>query len=176
MTQPLDFRPALSRPSLLAPPVAAALADLPWAGDVGVTEIDPSLSDTAEFCAAYGVDPAESANCVVIAGKRGGEARYAACLVTSVTRADVNGLVRRHLDVRKASFGAVDEVTSLTGMEYGGITPVGLPAGWPVLVDEQVAAAASVVIGSGLRGSKLRLPGSLLGRLPSAQVLAGLGV
>lgn len=176
MSQPLTFHPALSQPALLAPPVAAALRDLPWADDVRVAQIDPSLSDTAEFCSAYGVAPEESANCVVIAGKRGGEVSYAACVVTAPTRADVNGLVRRHLGVRKASFGAVDVVSSLTGMEYGGITPIGLPASWPVLVDDRVAKSPVVVIGSGIRGSKLWLPGRLLAELPGAAVLPGLGV
>ena len=101
-------------------------------------------------------------NCVVIAARRGGETSYAACMVAATTRADVNGLVRRHLGSRKASFGAMDVVTSLTGMEYGGITPIGLPAGWPVLVDASVVKLGSVVIGSGIRGSKLWLPGRLL--------------
>ena len=176
MTLPLTRHPALSQPSLLAPPVAAALRELPWAGEVRVAEIDPSLSDTAAFCPAYAVTPEESANCVVIAAKRGGEVTYAACVVTAPTRADVNGLVRRHLGARKASFGAVETVTSLTGMEYGGITPIGLPAGWPVLVDAPVVKLPSVVIGSGIRGSKLWLPGRVLGDLPGAEVLPGLGV
>lgn len=176
MSQSLTFHPALSQPSLLAPPVLAALSALPWAADVQVAEIDPSLADTAEFCEAYGVTMEESANCVVIAGKRGGEVSYAACLVSAATRADVNGVVRKHMGVRKASFGAVDTVTSLTAMEYGGITPVGLPDSWPVLVDERVAKEPSVIIGSGIRGSKLRLPGSRVASLPSAEVLPGLGV
>ena len=59
-----------------------------------------------------------------------------------------------------------------TGMEYGGITPVGLPAGWPILVDEHVDATDAVVIGSGLRRSKLVVPGSLLARLPGAEIIA----
>ena len=111
-----------------------------------------------------------------IAAKRGGETRYAACMVSATTRADVNGLVRRHLDARKASFAPVDAVTAATAMEYGGITPVGLPEDWPVLVDETVAKTGSVIIGSGIRGSKLRLPGPLLAALPAAQVLPGLGI
>ena len=178
---PLSYHPALSRPELLAPPVADALRELPWADQVQVAAIDPGLADTAQFCEAYGVTLEESANCVVIAGKRGGMARgagvrYAACMVTATTRADVNGLVRRHLDVRKASFGPVDVVTSLTAMEYGGITPIGLPDSWPVLVDDLVAKAPRVVIGSGIRGSKLWLPGQLLAELPGAEVLPGLGI
>jgi len=181
MTEQLSFQPALSRPDLLATPVAAALrslADGGWAdaAEVHVAEIDPALADTAAFCEQYGIQPEESANCVVIAGRRGGNTMYAACMVLATTRADVNGLVRRHLDARKASFAPVGDVTAATDMEYGGITPVGLPAGWPVLVDEAVAKTATVVIGSGIRGSKLRLPGRLLAALPSAEVLPGLGV
>jgi prolyl-tRNA editing enzyme YbaK/EbsC (Cys-tRNA(Pro) deacylase) len=61
-------------------------------------------------------------------------------------------------------------------MEYGGITPIGLPEDWPVLVDERVAKAPSVIIGSGIRGSKLRLTGSLLASLPAAEILPGLGI
>ena len=176
MSLQLAFAPVLSQPHLLATPVAAALRDLPGADDVEVAEIDPALADTAAFCERYGVTPEESANCVVIAARRGGETRYAACMVAATTRADVNGLVHRHLDARKASFAPVDAVTAATGMEYGGITPVGLPADWPVLVDEAVAKTGSVVIGSGIRGSKLRLPGPLLAALPAALVLPGLGI
>jgi prolyl-tRNA editing enzyme YbaK/EbsC (Cys-tRNA(Pro) deacylase) len=179
MSEVLSFEPALSRPELLAGPVAAALRDWPGAvqgGEVLVAQIDPALADTAAFCERYGVSPTESANCVVIAAKRGGNTMYAACVVAATTRADVNGLVRRHLDARKASFAPVEAVTAATGMEYGGITPVGLPADWPVLVDEGVAKTGSVVIGSGIRGSKLRLPGRLVAAIPSAQVLPGLGV
>jgi prolyl-tRNA editing enzyme YbaK/EbsC (Cys-tRNA(Pro) deacylase) len=170
--------PALERPDLLAGPVASALADLADklpAEDVGVAEIDPDLADTAAFCERYSVALAESANCVVVAGRRDGQTRMAACLVLASTRADVNGLVKRELDVRKASFAPMETAVELTGMEYGGITPIGLPADWPVFVDEAVAAAPRVVIGSGVRRSKLTLPGAAAPSLPGAVVLAGLG-
>lgn len=169
--------PALDRPDLLGAPVAAALKALDPADAalVGVAEIDPDLADTAAFCAAYGSPLDGSANCVVVAGRRGEAVRYAACLVLATTRADVNGLVRRRLDARKASFAPMDDTVAATGMEYGGITPIGLPDGWPVLVDAAVAAAPAVVIGSGVRGSKLALPGELAARLPAAEILEGLG-
>jgi prolyl-tRNA editing enzyme YbaK/EbsC (Cys-tRNA(Pro) deacylase) len=172
----LIFEPALARPDLLAGPVLAALQAWPGVAQVQVAPIDPALADTAAFCERYGVTLEESANCVVIAARRGPDTTYAACMVAATTRADVNGLVRRHLGARKASFGPVDAVTAATSMEYGGITPVGLPAGWRILVDAAVAKTESVVIGSGIRGSKLRLPGRLLGDLPGAQVLDGLGI
>ncbi len=170
--------PALERADLLAPPVAASLAELAGklpADEVGVAEIDPALADTAAFCERYHVPPAESANCVVVAGRRDGQTRMAACMVLATTRADVNGVVRRELDVRKASFAAMAEAVALTGMEYGGITPIGLPGEWPVYVDQAVAAQPRVVIGSGVRRSKLTLPGAALARLPGAVVLPGLG-
>jgi prolyl-tRNA editing enzyme YbaK/EbsC (Cys-tRNA(Pro) deacylase) len=178
VTVTLAFEPAADRPDLLAAPTARALAahgaKLP-SDQVLVAPIDPDLADTAAFCATYGVALEESANCVIVAAKRAGETAYAACLVLATTRADINGLVRRHLGARKISFAPMDDAVSLTGMEYGGITPLGLPEDWPILIDPAVAEAAGVVVGSGIRGSKVRLPGSALTALPMACVLPGLG-
>jgi prolyl-tRNA editing enzyme YbaK/EbsC (Cys-tRNA(Pro) deacylase) len=170
----LDWAPALDHPQLLAPPVQAALSAFAGAGEVFVAPIDPDLADTAAFCERYDVGPEVSANCVVVAGKREGEQRIAGCVILAPTRADVNGAVRRRLDVRKASFLAVAEAVELTAMEYGGITPIGLPAAWPLLVDAAVVSAGMVVIGSGIRGSKLALPATVLTELPGTEVLDGL--
>ena len=169
MSEVLSFVPALSRPELLATPVAAALRDWPGADEIQVAAIDPALASTAAFCERYGVPLEESANCVVIAGLRGGNRRCTRpAWSLATTRADVNGLVRRHLGARRASFAPVEAATAAAGMEYGGITPIGLPAAWPVLVDEAVAKTGSVVIGSGIRGSGLRFPGHLVASVPAA--------
>jgi len=142
--------------------------------DVLVSAIDPSLSDTAAFCEAYEIAPAESANCVILEAKRGDRIWYAACLVLATTRADVNGAVRKALDARKLSFAPMDTAVTLTGMEYGGITPIGLPADWPILVDARVVATPHVIIGSGVRHSKIAIAGPALGALPGAEVIEGL--
>jgi len=175
----LKLEPALSRLDLLALPVTTALqawsAEAPIDGDhVLVAPIDPDLADTAAFCEAYGVTLAESANCVIVAGRRGEVTRYAACVILATTRADVNGVVRRHLEARKASFAPMDDAVRLTGMEHGGITPIGLPASWPVLVDARVVATPHVIIGSGVRHSKIAIAGPALGALPGAEVIEGL--
>ena len=175
----LVLQPARERPDLLAVPVARALAQWPGhrsVSELQVAEIDPELADTAAFCDRYGVRLDESANCVVVAGRRGEDTRLAACVVLATARADVNGLVRRHLGARRASFAPLESAVAQSGMEYGGITPVGLPSGWPLLVDAAVAAATHVVVGSGLRRSKLVVPGAALAELPGAEVLDGLGV
>jgi prolyl-tRNA editing enzyme YbaK/EbsC (Cys-tRNA(Pro) deacylase) len=175
--------PALDRPDLLADTVVAGLDRLGAAAPTAepaaqtrVAAIDADLADTAAFCAAYGRTLAESANCVVLAAKRAGETTMAACVVLATTRADVNGLARRMLGAKKASFAAMDRAVELTGMEHGGITPVGLPEGWPILVDAAVAEAGPVVVGSGVRRSKLLVAGALVAALPGATVLDGLGV
>jgi prolyl-tRNA editing enzyme YbaK/EbsC (Cys-tRNA(Pro) deacylase) len=168
--------PALDRLDLLAPAVASALTGWQHAGEVEVVEIDPELADTAAMSEAYDVPLTAGANCVVVSGRRAGEERVAACVVRADTRADVNNLVKRTLDVRKASFLPMDRAVQETSMEYGGITPLGLPDGWRVLVDEAVLAVEAAIIGSGVRRSKLLVPGRLLGELPGAEVLPGLGV
>jgi prolyl-tRNA editing enzyme YbaK/EbsC (Cys-tRNA(Pro) deacylase) len=172
----LEFQPALDHPELLAPPVTAALSriDPSLSAQVHVAPIDPTLADTAAFCAAYGIGLDASANCVIIAGTRGEVTRYAACVVLATTRLDVNGTVRRLLEARRASFAPMDDAVAMSGMEYGGITPVGLPDDWALYLDPRAAALPSAVVGSGIRGSKLQLPGAVLAALPHAEVIDGL--
>ncbi|MGN6089312.1 MAG: YbaK/EbsC family protein [Actinomycetales bacterium] len=172
----LDLQPALDRPDLLALPTAEALRQWSRGGQTWVAEIDAEVADTAAFTAAYDVPAEASANCVVIGGRRGGDERVAACLVLATTRADVNGLAKRQLDVRKASFLPMDQAVADSGMAYGGITPLGLPQDWPVFVDARVVEQPWVVIGSGTRTGKLAIPGVAAAELPGAVVLEGLGL
>ncbi len=165
----LEWLPAADHPRLLAEPVGAAVGAIPSAL---VAAIDAALADTAAFCQAYDVAPEASANCVIVAAKRAGQIAHAAVLVLATDRADVNGVVRRHLGARRISFAPQQEAVQLTDMEFGGITPIGLPTGWPILVDEAVAQAGEVVIGSGLRRSKLLVSGPDLVTLPDAVPVA----
>ncbi|TRY16710.1 hypothetical protein FOJ82_15075 [Tessaracoccus rhinocerotis] len=164
----LDWKPAAQAIDLLAPATAAAITGL----DAWVAPIDPDLADTAAFCEAYDVTMAESSNCVVVEGRRGERTTRAAVMVLATDRADVNKAIKKHLDVRKISFAAMETATSMSGMEYGGITPIGLPADWPILVDDAVAAAGWLVIGSGIRGSKVAIRGTDLAKLPGVEVMA----
>jgi prolyl-tRNA editing enzyme YbaK/EbsC (Cys-tRNA(Pro) deacylase) len=166
---------ALEHPELLGPPVASALASWPYADQVAVVEIDPDFADTAAMSAHYDVPMSTGANCVVVMGKRDGEERIAACVVRADTRADVNNLVKRTLDVRKCSFLPHERAVEDTGMEYGGITPIGLPDGWRLLVDSAVLDMEVAIIGSGIRGSKLLVSGALMADLPGVEVIEGLG-
>jgi prolyl-tRNA editing enzyme YbaK/EbsC (Cys-tRNA(Pro) deacylase) len=163
----LTFAPAREAPDLVAEPVRPHLQDGLW-----VSAIDPDLADTAAFCEHYGIGLDISANCVVVEPRRAERVWFAACVVLATARADVNGIVRKHLGARKISFAPMDSAVSVTGMEYGGITPVGLPADWPILIDLNVIGQERVIIGSGIRGSKLLAATQVLASLPNAEVLS----
>lgn len=175
----LYFEPAINRPDLLPPVINDLLNN--WQGtvpveDIQVTEIDPEFADSAVFCRHYGVDPAAGANCVVVAAFRGGNRTFAACLVPVNCRADLNNVARKTLDARRVSFAPLEEVLQETGMEYGGITPLGLPEGYKILIDKRIAALERLIIGGGYRRSKLSLPGKALTEVPGAITVEGLGV
>jgi prolyl-tRNA editing enzyme YbaK/EbsC (Cys-tRNA(Pro) deacylase) len=170
----LALQPALDRPDLLGTPVLAALEAWQHAPEVLVAEIDPAYADTAAMAEAYDVPFEDGANCVVVMGRRDGEERTAACVVRADTRADVNSVVKRTLDVRKCSFLDHDRAVQESGMEYGGITPIGIPQGWRLFLDQAAVDIELAIIGSGIRGSKLFIPGRLLPELPGAELVTDL--
>lgn len=171
----LDWVPVAEAEHLLATSVAAALhTQDSWATRVQVAAIDPAWADTAALVEHSDVTLEESANCILVIGRRGGVERIAAVVVLATTRADVNTAVRKHLDMRKATFLSMERAVAESGMEHGGITPLGLPTEWPVLVDARVVQQPRVVIGSGLRASKLAIPGADLAAVPGVEVVEGL--
>ncbi|WP_446042020.1 YbaK/EbsC family protein [Streptomyces sp. SID1121] len=175
-----DARPAPDCLDLLTEPVARAVRA--WQGAVPADQLvfvdtDPAIADTAVFVEHLGAELLDrSANCVVVAGKRAGGSTLAACVVLSRTRVDVNGVVRKQLGARKASFAPMDTAVGETGMEYGGITPIGLPVDWPLFVDSAVLDTEWVLIGSGRRRGKLIVPGKAFADLPGVVVLEALGI
>ncbi len=142
-----------------ADPGAAVRAALDAVGaDYEVLDCDPELADTAAFCAHYGVPVEQSANTILVAGRPrgGGDPVFVACVVLAHTRLDVNGTVRRRLDVKKASFASADQTRELTGMLIGGVTAAALPEGMPLWVDARVMDAPWVVLGGGDRSTKIK--------------------
>lgn len=150
----------------VAKPVADAAGRVPSAR---VAVIDPHLADTVAFCAAHDVDPSAGANCVVVEGRRGEVATTAAVLVLASDRADINGVVRRHLGARKISFADQETTERESAMVRGGITPIGLPPQWRLLIDERVLARGRVLVGGGVRGAKIIVEAAELAAQPGAE-------
>lgn len=169
----LTLKRALDQPELLARITFAMVerlsVELPDAG-ISVCEIDPAAAAGGDFCTRYGVSPLRGGNCVIVDGRRGPASPIsAACIAPVGFRIDFNGAVRRELDVRKVSVANQAIAVDRSNMEHGSITPVGLPADWIILVDSRLKTDELIYIGSGLKRSKLALPGTLLGELPQSR-------
>lgn len=148
-----------------------AASDVPFE----LIDCEPSLADTAEFCAAYGYPLDQSANTIVVASKRP-RGVNAACVVLAPTRLDVNRRVREVLDVKKLSFASPEATADLTGMAMGGVTPIALPEGLPVLVDSRVMDSDWVIVGGGSRSLKVKLPTGYFSTLAAAQIVEDLAI
>ena len=146
-------------------------------GDIGMAyelfACDPALADTAAFCAAYGFAPEDSANTILVVGK-GQPPVHAACVVLSPNRLDVNRVVRDRLGTRKASFAPAEDTRTITGMEIGGVTVFGLPAGLPIWVDARVMDRERIVLGGGSRSWKVIASPEILRALPGVEVVENL--
>ena len=136
---------------------------------------DPRFADTANFCREYGYPAENSGNTIIVASRK--EPRvYAACVVRSSVRLDVNKTVRRILGGPKLSFASGEETQRLTGMALGGVTPFALPEELPILVDEGLMQLDYVILGGGGRSSKVKIPPAVFQKIPQARVITGLAL
>ena len=138
-----------------------------------VMACDPELADTAVFCQRYGIPLENSVNTILVKAKTGGE-RFAACVLLADTRLDVNRVVRKRLEARRVSFAGADETRKLTGMEIGGVTPVCLPEELPLWIDLRVMEARFIILGGGIRSSKIRISPRIFEHVPASTVIDGL--
>jgi len=143
------------------------------ASDYEVLACDPSLADTREFCEHYQIPVANSANAILVKSRKG-DPTYTLCVLLATHRLDVNHSVRKKMAVKKVSFASADETRELTGMEIGGVTPIGLPESLPIWVDEAVMQCEFIILGGGNRSSKLKLAPDVFTHVPNAEVVSGL--
>ena len=140
-----------------------------------IVVIDPEYADTAEFCEKYNYQLENSGNTIIVASKRGAK-KYVACLVQANARLDVNKVVTRLMEVKRASFASADETKEITGMLIGGVTPFGLPDDMPIYIDENIKELEFIILGSGDRSSKIKLAGSELSKIPNVEFISGLSI
>jgi len=120
----------------------------PLGADYELFACDPAFADTAAFCAAYGFDPEDSANTIVVIGKSD--------------------------PARKAYFAPAEDTAAITGMQIGGVTVFGLPPDMPIWVDARVMERERVILGGGSRSWKVISTPSILTSLPRVEVVDGL--
>jgi prolyl-tRNA editing enzyme YbaK/EbsC (Cys-tRNA(Pro) deacylase) len=170
----LEFKPVIDNPELVARAVFELAKSREDGKDILTAEIDPRFMGGVELCEHYGIDPNEGANCVVIEATKGGVSDFVAVIVPVGYRADLNGFVKKHLNARRVSLAPLDKVLELTGMEYGSITPFGLPQQWKILIDALLMSKEKIVVGGGKQISKLLVPTSILKKLPGVEIIEGL--
>lgn len=138
--------------------------------DYEVWPCDERLADTAAFCAHYDVPPSHSVNAILVRSKTD-PALVALCMVPATHRLDVNKVVRKRLGAKKASFAPPEDTRAVTGMEIGGVTPIGLPPGLRVWVEATVMDLDYIILGGGNRTSKLKVPPAIFGMLPDCDIV-----
>ncbi|HEU4521370.1 MAG TPA: YbaK/EbsC family protein [Thermoanaerobaculia bacterium] len=153
--------------SILHPLVQQALAEHQL--DVETLACREEWADTAPFCEHYGFPADEVCNTIIVVLKKTPR-EYAACLVRSDSKLDVNHRVASAVSFKRLSFAGPEETAALSGMEIGGVTLIGLPAAMPLLIDKRVMERQHVILGGGNRTSKVRLRPVELLKLPGARV------
>ena len=173
----LSFNPVIENPCLVSRSIYDDIISKDWhcdKKDFLVAEIDPQYAGGMELCEKYQIDITKGANCLIVNGIRGKNKTFAACIVPVGYRYDMSGVVRKKMGVRQVSVAPLDYVLSKTQMEYGSITPIGLPSEWLMFIDPKVLIHKHIVVGGGLVKSKLLIPSKALLDIPNAQVLDGL--
>jgi len=136
---------------------------------------DPDFTHTEGLVAKYGFVRDQITNTIIVTG-RADPRRFAACIVLSTYKVDVNERARALMRVKRARFATAEETAEQTAMTVGGITPFGLPDGLPVYVDERIWAVDEVLLGGGNLTAKVLVHPDELLKLPAVSVVTGLGV
>ena len=140
-----------------------------------VVDCDRADAETAVFAEKSVYAMEDSHNCLLVKTKTG-EEKFAACVVLATTRLDVNKRVKKLLGARKVSFAGADEARAITGMELGGVTPLGLPAELPLWIDARVMARPSIILGGGNRHSKIIVTPAIFEQMPNVEVFEELAI
>ena len=173
----LSFYPVMEKLDLVPQTVYNVISTVNWScskNDFYVAEINPSYAGGLDLCEKYKIDPSMGANCLVVNGIRGKNKSFAACVVPVGYRYDMSGVVRKALNARTVSVAPLDYVLSVSLMEYGSITPIGLPSDWRIFIDPAVLTHKNIVVGGGFVRSKMCIPSSALLDIPNSSVLEGL--
>jgi prolyl-tRNA editing enzyme YbaK/EbsC (Cys-tRNA(Pro) deacylase) len=158
--------PVEQYPAHLPTSVASALRD----EEVIVFACPDEYSDTEAFCSHYGFPPEDCANTLILKYTKDQGEHHAAIVTLGARRLDINGAVKARLGAKRLSLARREVAMDITGMAFGGVTAFGLPAGIKILVDAAVAERAFIVMGAGVRETKLLLAPSTLTRLALVDV------
>ncbi|MEW1979252.1 MULTISPECIES: YbaK/EbsC family protein [Kocuria] len=125
-----------------------------------VYRISEDASDTAAFSTRYAVEPARCLNSILVQTKTSDGPVESLVLVPAHIRLKSSTL-KKALG-GKTSFLPADQAFELTGMAPGAITPIGIPAEVPVILDATGLDRPSYILGGKSRELKVEVPASAL--------------
>ena len=131
---------------------------------------DDTLADTAAFVRITGChrNYGECDPCPV--EERAPE-DMALCMVPATHRLDVNKVVTQEALCEEGVFAKSRGHRAITGMEIGGVTPIGLPTGVPVWVEASVMSLDYIILGGGNRISKLKVPPAVFELIDGCEIV-----
>ena len=173
--QKLNFKSVLENQDIVSKPVFEFAQSVKNGDEVLVAKIDPKFMGGKELCDEFGVDPKMGANCVVVEASGKETSEFVAVVVPVGYRADLNGFVKKHLGVRRVSLASLEKVIEQTQMEYGSITPFGLPSSWKILMDSRIFENDAIIVGGGKQISKLLVPTKVFKNIPNVEIIPDLG-
>ena len=139
-----------------------------------VAEINPEFADGNKLCDEYDIDKRIGFNCLIVECKRNEIIKYCALIVPVGYKYNMGSVVRKYTNSRVVSVAPLEYVLDKTKMEFGSITPIGLPDDWQILVDPLIKKQKNMIIGGGLVKSKISLPTELFLKLPNVEVVDGI--
>ena len=140
-----------------------------------IANIDNKDMGGFDLCNKYNIEYSIGVNCLIVKGKNNGVYFYVALLVPVGYKYNINGILKEKLKCR-CSVAPLDEVLNLTNMEYGSITPVGLPEEWLIFADPKIFKEERIICGGGKQISKLSLPSDYLIKYCNVKILEGLAI
>lgn len=138
-----------------------------------VAEINPEFADGNKLCEEYNIDKKQGFNCLVVECKRNDIIKHCALIVPIGYKYNMGSVVRKYTNSRIVSVAPLEYVLENTGMEYGSITPIGLPNDWMILVGPLIQDQEQIIIGGGFVKSKISLPTKLFLTLSNVEIVVG---
>lgn len=93
------------------------------------------------------------------------------CVLCLLTAGWIRIRGREKMGVRRISFASAEQAILVTGMEIGGITPIGMPDNVPVWIDSRVMERKQIILGGGNRLSKIIMTPDQLLKIPRTEVV-----
>lgn len=170
----LDFKPIIENENLVPSCIYEFVKKSINKDKFLVAEIDSNYADGEKLCQKYGIKKECGFNCLIVECKKRDNISHYALIVPIGYKYNMGSVVRKYTNSRVVSVAPLDYVLEKTNMEYGSITPIGLPSDWKILVDPLIKNQEYIVIGGGLVKSKISLPTNIFLKLPNVEIVDGI--